>query len=89
MPHMVTLARLIGMSRSMYEPMLSKFIGATPLGQKFQTPKTPTPAGFNPGFWMFLCLGWRVISFGVLFGHFNPLVWMGEIIQSFRGPLNP
>ena len=57
MPHMVTSARLISMPRSMYEPILSKVVGAALSGQNFQkkTKKT-TPVGLNPGFCMPLCL---------------------------------
>ena len=88
MPRMNTSARLISISRSMYELILSKFVGAAPLGQNIQNPKTLTPTGFNLGFCMLLCLGQRVLSFGVLSGHFGRVVWMGEIIQNFRVPLN-
>ena len=49
MPHIVTPVRLISMSKSMHEPIFSKVVGAAPLGQNFQTPKTPIP-GVLPEF---------------------------------------
>ena len=47
MPHIVSSVRLISISNSEQEPVLSKFVVAAPLGQNFETTKTINLSGFK------------------------------------------
>ena len=48
---------------------------------------TPTKKRFNPDFGMTLCLGWRELSFGVLFGAFRRTRVEQNNFQKFWGSI--